>query len=292
MSGWTTLVPAETLALALGRGDLAILDCRFDLAQPDAGQVAYRAGHLPGARYAHLERDLSAPLAPGGVGGRHPWPREADFQNTIQGWGIHPGVQVVVYDDGAGAIAARLWWLLRQWGHARVAVLDGGWARWTALGLPVQTALPAAAHGYCPGRFDRDMLLDADGVIAHLAAGGILLDARVPERFVGDVEPIDRVAGHVPGARNRPFTANLESGRFKPSVRLAAEYRALLNGCDVRDVVVMCGSGVTACHLLLALERAGMPGARLYAGSWSDWVSDRQRPVVTGAAAGSVSGGG
>ena len=281
MMNWLTLVSAEILADALGRDDLVVLDARFSLADPGAGETAYRTAHIPGARYADLDRDLSDHRKQGA--GRHPWPDAADFTATLERWGITPEYQVVVYDAGDGALAAaRAWFLLRALGHARVAVLDGGWARWTALGLPVDDALPQRQATHYPGGFDHGRLLDGDAVQVHLDAGGVLLDARAGERFRGEVEPIDRIAGHVPGARNRPYADNLRDGRFKPAQELADEFARVL-GCHRPDeVVAMCGSGVTACHHLLAMEHAGLHGAKLYTGSWSGWISDPSRSVATG----------
>lgn len=280
MTGWTTLVQADTLAGALGRSDLAIVDCRFSLADPVAGEHAYLRSHLPGAVYAHLERDLSD-MAPHGDG-RHPWPPADLFLAKLSRWGIEPGHQVVAYDDGDGSIAARLWFLLRALGHEKVAVLDGGWGRWTALGLPVSSAPHPIASSRYQGRFDPLRLCDAAAVEDHVARGGLLVDARAAARFRGEEEPLDRIAGHVPGAVNRPYTQNLADGRFKSPVELAAEFRALLGTHPPTDVVVMCGSGVTACHHLLAMERAGLKGARLYTGSWSGWIADPAHRIATG----------
>jgi len=278
---WTTLVEAGALAAALDRDDLVVIDCRFSLAAPDAGEAAYRSSHIPGALYAHLDRDLSDHRKQGG--GRHPWPDAADFSQRLRDWGISARHQVVAYDDGDGAHAARFWFLLRALGHERVAVLDGGWARWTALGLPTQAMVRDASHVSRMEGFDDHRLLDAAQVQEHLGRGGLLVDARATERFRGDVEPIDRVAGHVPGAVNRPYADNLIDGRFKSSSRLAEEFRALLGTHAAGDVAVMCGSGVTACHHLLAMEHAGLQGAKLFTGSWSGWVEDPLRPVATGA---------
>jgi thiosulfate/3-mercaptopyruvate sulfurtransferase len=280
MAGWTTLVQADTLAGALGRSDLVIVDCRHSLADPAAGEQAYLRSHLPGAAYAHLERDLSD-MAPNGDG-RHPWPTADAFLARLSQWGIEPRHQVVAYDDGNGAIAARLWFLLRTLGHEKAAVLDGGWDHWTALGLPVSSSPRAVANSSYRARFDVARLCDANGVKDHLARGGLLLDARAAERFRGEDEPLDRVAGHVPGAVNRPYADNLHEGRFKSPVVLAAEFRALLADHPPTDVVAMCGSGVTACHHLLAMERAGLKGARLYTGSWSGWIADPSHRVATG----------
>ncbi len=290
MAGWTTLVQAETLAAALGRADLAILDCRFSLASPGAGEIAWLQGHVPGAGYAHLDRDLSDPArravqrdATASGAGRHPWPAAAAFVAKLGQWGITASHQVVAYDDGDGAIAARLWFLLRSLGHDRVAVLDGGWARWTALGLPVDSQVRAPAPASYPAKdFDHARLLDATQVQGRLDAGDLLIDARSAERFRGENEHIDRVPGHVPGTHNRPYTENLVDGRFKPPARLADEFRTLLGEHCSAQTMLMCGSGVTACHHLLAMERAGLPGAKLFTGSWSGWIEDPARPVVTG----------
>ena len=279
---WTTLVQAETLASALGDADLVILDCRFSLSDPDAGERAWHASHIPGARYAHVDRDLSDHDKRGQ--GRHPWPEADAFTTRLAAWGITPSHRVVAYDDGDGAFAARLWWLLRTLGHRDVAVLDGGWTRWTALGLPMDDRMPTAKSAAYAATFDTQRLVDADAVQCHLDAGGLLVDARAAERFRGEVEPIDPVAGHVPGAVNRPYASNLADGRFKPAARLHAEFDALLDGRAADEMVTMCGSGITACHHLLAMAHAGSPGAKLFTGSWSGWIGDRSRPVATGAA--------
>ncbi|MCM2335175.1 MAG: sulfurtransferase [Pseudomonas sp.] len=280
MPGWTTLVQAETLGVALGRGDLAIVDCRTSLVSPAAGEMAYLEGHIPGAVFASLDRDLSDMGRTGA--GRHPWPDAAAFTARLGAWGITPGHQVVAYDAGDGAYAARLWFLLRALGHEKVAVLDGGWLRWTALSLPVETHVHKPVPTRYDGAFDGARLLDAAEVQRALADGAVLVDARAADRFRGENEMIDRVAGHVPGAVSRPFASNLADGRFKPPGQLADEFRALLGTHAPAEVVVMCGSGVTACHHLLAMERAGMKGARLFTGSWSGWIADPARPVATG----------
>ena len=215
--------------------------------------------------------------------GRHPWPDAETFCAKLTRWGIAPSSQVVAYDDGDGAYAARLWFLLRTLGHEKVAVLDGGWTRWTSLGLPASSLPREPASQRYVANFDTSRLLDAEAVEAHLAAGGMLVDARAAARFRGEEEPLDKVAGHVPGAVNRPYAENMVEGRFKSPMQLADEYRALLAGRDPSEVVVMCGSGVTACHNLLAMERAGLRGAKLFTGSWSGWLADQRRPVATGA---------
>jgi len=277
---WTTLVQAEALAPSLGDADLVVLDCRFSLADPDAGERAWRASHIPGAFFAHVDRDLSDHGRRGQ--GRHPWPGAAAFTARLGDWGATPAHRVVAYDDGDDAFAARLWCLLRALGHRDVAVLDGGWARWTALGLPVDDLVPVPQPATYAAAFDQAGLLDADATQRHLDAGGLLVDARAAERFRGEVEPIDPVAGHVPGAVNRPYALNLAEGRFKPAARLREEFEALLGGHAPEDMVAMCGSGITACHHLLAMAHAGLPGAKLFTGSWSGWIGDPSRPVATG----------
>lgn len=283
---WTTLVEASALAASLDNAALRIVDCRFALAvagtSDGVGEAAWRESHVPGAVYAHLEHDLSGPKGPGL--GRHPWPTIDAFATTLSRLGVAPGMQVVAYDDSDGAFAARLWWLLRSVGHRDVAVLDGGWAAWRSADLPVETTVPQVdAARLTAGAFDEARLLrDADAVQRHLDAGGLLLDARAAARFRGDVEPLDPRAGHVPGARNRPYADNLEAGRFKPAGVLAAEFDAVLDGHAPTDVAVMCGSGVTACHHLLAMAHAGRDGASLYAPSWSGWVDDPAREIAVG----------
>lgn len=279
-SAWDTLVSPDALQPLLGSEGVVVVDCRFSLADPSAGEAAWRASHLPHARYAHLDRDLSGAHVPGA--GRHPWPDAADFTATLGAWGVTPETRVVAYDEGDGAFAARLWYLLRALGHREAAVLDGGWRRWCGEGRPVDAVPPTPGAAHYDADFDATFLVDAGGVQAHLATGGLLLDARAAERFRGDVEPIDKVGGHVPGAVNRPYAANLVDGRFKAADDLHADFSALLSGRPAPDVVAMCGSGVTACHHLLAMAHAGLSGARLYAGSWSGWIEDPRNPVATG----------
>ena len=282
---WTTVVDPADLLAALGEDDVVVVDARFSpalQAAPGVGEAAYRQSHIPGARYAHLDRDLSGP--PGSGEGRHPWPSAEAFARVLSRWGVTPGSRVVAYDDAGGArAAARVWCLLRMAGHRRVAVLDGGWAAWRERGFPVDAAVPPEGASTYPVRFDEAALLDSGAVGRHLAGGGGLVDARAPERFRGEVEPIDRVAGHVPGAINRPFVDNLEGGRFKSPERLASEFKAMLGDRPAGGWVAMCGSGVTACHHLLAMAHAGLPGARLATGSWSGWIEDPARPVAKGA---------
>lgn len=278
---YTTLVTAATLAANLQAPDWLVVDCRFDLAQPAAGEAAYRAGHIPGAVYAHLDRDLSSPITP--ATGRHPLPDPERFAATLRGWGVSSTTQVIAYDADNGMYASRLWWLLRWVGHRAVAVLDGGFKGWNAERLPTSTEIPARSPSQFTARPNRELWLDAQQVQERLQqADWRLLDARAPERFAGKVEPLDARAGHVPGARNHPFATNLTSdGLFGAPEELRRRYEQSQAGVSDDHTIVMCGSGVTACHLLLAMEHAGKPGARLYAGSWSEWIRDPRRPVAS-----------
>lgn len=294
----TPLIDVTTLAQALDEGatrvmdaratasaapSLRVVDARFSLADPQSGAALYAQGHLPGALYADLNRDLSDLGRTGH--GRHPLPDSDTFAARLGTWGIGPQTQVVVYDAGDGSMAAaRLWWLLRLIGHAQVRVLDGGFAAWQAAGLPITAVLPqVTALPPYPGQFDRSRIASVEEVQARLThAPGWLIDARAGERFRGEVEPLDPVAGHVPGAVNRPFALNVHEGRLRPAEDLRAALQPLIGTHAPDEVVLMCGSGVTACHLLLAMEAAGLEGARIYADSWSGWVSDASRPVTTG----------
>lgn len=288
---WTTLVQAEELAAALGREDLVVVDCRHSLADPGAGAAGHRRGHIPGAVHADMDRDLSGTREPGAGQGRHPWPRARDFCRRLGEWGITPHHQVVAYDAGDGAFAARLWFLLRALGHRRTAVLDGGWAQWNALRLPVDASASRPAPARYEAGFDASLLLDADATQARLDAGALLVDARAAERFRGDAEPIDPVAGHVPGALNRPYSSNIGAdGRLHPPERLREEFLRLMGTRAPAQVVAMCGSGVTGCHHLLAMAHAGLEGARLYTGSWSGWIEDPARPVARGTGEGLTCG--
>ena len=286
MSGWKTIVAAETLAVALQRPDLVVVDCRHRLNDPGYGQNQWLSCHIPGAVFAHLDRHLAGRLQPGR--GRHPLPEIMQLCATLGQFGISPAHQVVAYDERDGSmVAARLWFLLKLLGHENVAVLDGGFARWTAQGMPVSTQPRRPRVQTYWGSYDYERILDSDQVQARLEdpeqAPGWLIDARSHERFTGEVEMVDRVPGHVPGAINRPFTENLKpDGCFRSPIELAAAFRELVGGRDPSELAVMCGSGVTACHHLLAMERAGLPGAKLFADSWSGWISDRSRPIATG----------
>jgi thiosulfate/3-mercaptopyruvate sulfurtransferase len=280
---YTTLIETAELAAALADPRCAIIDCRFDLAQPDWGARAYAAGHIPQALYAHLDRDLAGAVR--ADTGRHPLPARADWIATMNRWGIDERVQVVAYDQGNGAYAARLWALMRWVGHRKVAVLNGGFAAWVAAGLPVSAAVDTRT----PARFIPCIstlgTLSTQEVERALAERQILLvDARGADRFAGENETIDPVAGHIPGARNVPFMGNLDpQGRFLGAAALRSRWQEVLGTQQPSDIVSMCGSGVTACHNLLALEIAGLAGARLYPGSWSEWIRDPARPIARGA---------
>lgn len=282
-----TLIAPERAAALLAAGAARAIDVRYDpvgpSCDPKRGARDFAASHLPGAVYASLDDDL-ADLSVRGRG-RHPLPSEAAFTETLSRFGLTPDDAIIVYDDGNGAIASRLWWMLRLVGHARVAVLDGGFAAWKSSGLPLETNARAYPRTHYDARYDAAAIETSAGVVRKLADGAIaLVDARAANRYRGENETIDPVAGHVPGALNRPFAENLDAtGRFKSPQALRDEWRRVIGDRDPRDVVVMCGSGVTACHDLLALEHAGLAGARVYAGSWSEWISDPSRPIATGA---------
>lgn len=262
---------------------VVVVDCRFNLLEPAAGRAAYDRGHVPRARYAHLDDDLARHPKPGE--GRHPLPERDTFAATLGRWGIRPTDTVVAYDEGSGAIAARLWWLLRWLGHESSYVLDGGFAAWQAASLPVEDEQPRwQAARYEPHRPESAPIVATAELRDRIANGELLVDARAAPRYRGEQEPIDPVAGHVPGARNRPFSSNVTAaGMFRPSPELRTELLDLLEGREPSRIIAMCGSGVTACHLLLAMEVAGLPGGQLYAGSWSEWIRDPARPVAVGA---------
>ena len=277
------LVTTEMLAARIAAGEpIALFDCRFSLAEPELGRRQWLEAHIPGAMYAHLDDDLSSPVRPGT--GRHPLPEAGAFAEFLALNGWQPGVPVVAYDAQGGAMAARLWWLMKYFGGHAAAVLDGGWNAWLDEGRPTtsghESAIPATPVALSPRP---ELVLDANAVTRGLQGNAILLlDARGAERYRGDTEPLDRKAGHVPGARNRPFSGNLdERGRFKAADTLRKEFVALADRAP-SDVVHMCGSGVTACHNLLAMEVAGLEGSRLYADSWSGWIAGDDRPVATG----------
>lgn len=279
----STLISAEELA-ALPPDGVLIVDCRHELMDAQKGERDYRAEHIPGAVFADLDHDLSdLTRVPQGLG-RHPLPTEEAFSAVVARWGWRPGLQVVSYDASTGALAAvRLWWLLRLCGVREAAVLDGGFAAWKAANLPVTQAIPQRQPTQVQVHYDAAMMVLDHAAAANTPRDHLLLDARATPRYRGEVEPIDRAAGHVPGAANRPFTENLQAdGRFKSPAELREAFRAVIGDRAPEQVVHMCGSGVTACHNMLAMEHAGLAGSRLYPPSWSGWVSDPSRPVATG----------
>jgi thiosulfate/3-mercaptopyruvate sulfurtransferase len=279
---YRTLVATDTVAQQLENPAWRLFDCRHDLADPGLGARQYAAAHLPGALFAHLDRDLSA--APNGRNGRHPLPGPEDFIAWLGEQGLRPGDQVVAYDAGNGIMASRLWSMLRWVGHDAVAVLDGGLAKWQREGRPLTAQPPKFAPTVYPGRARAALQADASFVAQHLGRGDtLLLDARAPERFRGEAEPIDPVAGRIPGARNRFSNDNLgPDGCFKSAAQLRRDYAAELAGRDPAAVVHYCGSGVAACHNQLAMEIAGLAGSRVYTGSWSEWIADPRRPRESG----------
>ncbi|HEV2272227.1 MAG TPA: sulfurtransferase [Steroidobacteraceae bacterium] len=290
------LITPRQLAARLEDRELAVIDCRFDLMRPQWGHEAYAGARIPHALYAHLDHDLSGKTS--ASTGRHPLPPVDDIAARLGQWGIDSQVQVVAYDQGSGAHAARLWWLLRWLGHAKVAVLDGGLAAWQEERLPLDTTPLVDGAAQVPGRparrFDprpvAEMVVSTTELEQLIASGQIacadvvLVDARGADRFAGRNETIDPVAGHIPGARNHPFTGNLDAaGRFVDRGTLRQHFAKTLAGVPPDAAICMCGSGVTACHNLLAMEVAGLQGARLYAGSWSEWIRDPKHPIATGA---------
>lgn len=282
---YTTLISADNLAerLSSAPGSVLVFDCSFDLANPSAGEQAYAAGHIPGAHYLHLDRDLSG--AKTGKNGRHPLPARDALVDTLAKHGLKEQQQVVAYDAQGCAYAARLWWLLRWLGHDSVAVLDGGLQAWQAAGQKLETAAPGAvARGDFKAAAPLAVTVGAQHLLANLKGGEqLVIDARSPDRYRGENETIDPVAGHIPGALNRFFKDNLTSdGRFKSAHTLREEFGAVMGQKSPEHVVLQCGSGVTACHNALAMEVAGLHGPALYVGSWSEWCADPSRPVATG----------
>ena len=277
---FSTVISCADLAAHLHDPDWRVFDCRHQLSDVTYGEKAYAEGHLPGAFFLHLDRDLSSPM--NGHNGRHPLPDIFLLASKLGAAGVDRKTQVVVYDDAGGMIAGRLWWLLRWLGHDKVALLDGGIGQWLKEGHPITTAAARSA----PVVFSvdrRDWVLSADKVFSNIDKGVFcLVDARAPDRFRGENETLDPVGGHIPGARNRFFRDNLAAdGHFKPAAELRKEWLEILAGVPSESSVMYCGSGVSACHNLLSLSHAGLDGARLYAGSWSEWCSDPGRPIQT-----------
>jgi thiosulfate/3-mercaptopyruvate sulfurtransferase len=281
---YTSLISTDELARQLSDPALVLVDCRHNLSDVDAGQRAYGASHLPGARFMHMDRELSGERT--GGNGRHPLPDVAALSGSLSRAGIDASKQVVAYDQNNGMWASRLWWLLHWLGHDAAAVLDGGIDKWIAEGRPTTADPPSVRPARFVAMTPRPVVSSADilrDLSNHSSNPLTIIDARAPERFRGDIEPLDPVAGHIPGAINRPYGANLTPQQtFKPAELLRAEFEAQLGGAPLSSVVHQCGSGVTACHNLLAMAVAGLPGSRLYPGSWSEWVADPTRPVARG----------
>ena len=291
---FTTLISPETLAQHLDDPTWVIVDCRFTLADTEAGRRAYRQTHIPGAVYAHLDEDLSGP--PVTDHGRHPLPTPEALRALFGRLGIGEETQVVAYDNAGSIVAARLWWMLRYLGHRAAAVLDGGWTAWEEAGLPTAAGVEENEPALFEGEPRREWLVVAEDIVSETEsetesetgsktegeASARLIDARAPERFRGEEEPLDPVAGRIPGAVNYPYGRNLDNdGRFLPPEQLRQQLEAVLEGAEPEVAVHYCGSGVSACHNLLAQAHAGLPPGRLYAGSWSDWITDPERPVAT-----------
>lgn len=275
-----TLISTQQALTGLERSDWLFVDCRHQLADVTWGEQEYRAGHLPSAHFLHLDRDLSGPKT--GRNGRHPLPDAAVLAAKLRALGMNRHSQLVVYDQGNGAMAARLWWLCRWLGHAQVAVLDGGYAKWQAEGLPLSGDIPEPLDGSFQEQIGSDYTRDSGWLLDYLGdAETVIVDARTADRFAGENETLDPLGGHIPGAINRPWPNNLAAdGCFKAAEVLRAEFQALLGDVAPTVIVNQCGSGVTACHNILALEVAGLSGSRLYPGSWSEWCADPARPMV------------
>ena len=276
-----TLVSAQELSAHLQDPSWVIFDCRHDLADPAAGEKAYALSHIPGARFLHLDRDMSAPTT--GKNGRHPLPDPQGFMQKLGAAGVDAGKQVVAYDAGLGVYPARLWWMLRWLGHDKVAVLDGGFAKWIKEGRPVTDAVPKPVPAQFTGQ-PLAVYVDADTLLKNLGQSGqMVIDARSADRYRGENETLDPVGGRIKGSLNRFFRNNLnDAGCFRPAAELKREFAALIGATPPQAVVHSCGSGVSACHNLLAIEIAGLAGSKLYPGSWSEWSSDSSRPTQTG----------
>jgi len=284
---FTTLIDVDTLAANLRAPGWVVIDCRFELGKPSAGEAAYSAGHIPGARYAHLDRDLAAPVA--STTGRHPLPDPTLFAAKASAWGISADSQIVVYDQGNSFFAARAWWVFRWLGHEAVAVLDGGLSAWQQANRPTDSSAPEVTAQHFIARPNNEFVIDTDRVLQSVRSGAYasgarrLIDARGADRYAGENETIDSVGGHVPGAANVHYARNYRAdGRLHDVPTLQSLWQNALAGADPCNITMMCGSGVSACVNLLALEYAGLKGARLYPGSWSEWVRDAARPVARG----------
>jgi thiosulfate/3-mercaptopyruvate sulfurtransferase len=280
-SGFKTLISVEELNQGIGSEDWVIIDCRFSLADTGSGRKEYLSEHIPGAFYAHLDDDLSGQIIPG-ITGRHPLPSIDSCESLFSSWGIKSSSQVVVYDQGHGGIASRLWWMLQWLGHASVAVLNGGWDAWNNRGYPTSTTVPSIHQGQFKAQPHSMPTRSTIEILENIEHQEIcVVDSRLHERYLGNIEPIDPVAGHIPGALNAPFPENLNpDGFWKGKEALARRFRYLIGKNNLAQVVFHCGSGVTACHNILAFAHAGLGKAALYPGSWSEWITDAERPVI------------
>ena len=280
---YTTLISTDDAYPHLHNPQWVTIDCRYYLENIQQGRHEYSQSHLPGALYADLGENLSSPVVPG-VTGRHPLPKVDTLSQTFSNWGIGKDTQVVVYDQGPGMIAVRLWWMLRWLGHVKVAVLEGGWKKWRQEAKPVTQETPTVTSQPFTAIVHAEFVADADDIMANTANHNIkILDARAADRYRGENETLDRIAGHIPGALSAPFVNNLsDDGTFRPKEELLDIYKAILGDTKARDAIIYCGSGVTAAHTVLALIHIGLGMARLYPGSWSHWITDKQRPIATG----------
>ncbi|MCB0262963.1 MAG: sulfurtransferase [Calditrichaeota bacterium] len=280
---FTTIISINDLRTNLNDPDWLVIDCRFSLNDTERGKRDYRLSHIPGAIYAHLDADLSAPIIPGKTG-RHPLPSPEKFAEKLSEWGVDKTVQVVAYDDAGGGVASRLWWMLRWLGHDAVAVLDGGWNAWIAANFPVSGETTVRSKRNFVPNIRENWVVDADWITAASNdSHHCVMDARAASRFTGEQETIDPVAGHIPGALNVPFAENLdENGFFLSPEMLRQKYESILGERSAEKTATYCGSGVTACHNLLAMKHAGFPDALLYPGSWSEWITDKSRAIATG----------
>ncbi len=276
-----SLINASELKQLLPLKDLVIIDCRFSNSDTNSGRNDYTSSHIPNAHYAHLDEDLSGPIIPN-ITGRHPFPEIEVITQKISRWGISEKTQVIAYDQGHGGIAARLWFILKWLGHEKVAVLNGGWKNWQENGFPVNTNIPNVSPSIFLPRPNMDRILSVEQIEQNLKHPKFLLvDSRSEERYRGDHEPIDPIAGHIPNAVSAPYAENLdESGLFKSKEALSKRFEKLLKGYALDKTIFYCGSGVTACHNLLALSYIGQDHAKLYPGSWSEWITKIQRPIA------------
>jgi thiosulfate/3-mercaptopyruvate sulfurtransferase len=280
---FTTLISVEGLAQFINEPNWVVIDCRFSLDDPSRGRKAYREAYIPGAFYAHLNDDLSSPVVAGKTS-RHPLPDVDLISERFGSWGIDSQTQVVVYDDSGGMFAVRLWWMLRWLGHESVAVLDGGYPAWVEAGYPVNNVIPSPVTKTFSPKLQSEMLVTAEDVLRNFGDPGyLLIDSRGPERYRGEIEPIDPVAGHIPGAINYPFASNIDTkGHVQLKQVLRGRFETLFRDVPAERVTFYCGSGVTAAHNVLAVAHAGLGMPRMYAGSWSEWITDPERPITTG----------